>query len=127
MFFKIYFSRRKFEQDAAALVQKQNGWAAGAYCGARILSASPDEQYISPMEAKKKIWQANSDFAISKVMRKLDGREEQEELWDIKYIKDGETIELVDTYAYAEACRKELAYYRSKPGIGVRYFMEKRQ
>lgn len=28
MFFKIYFSRRKFEQDAAALVQKQNGWAA---------------------------------------------------------------------------------------------------
>lgn len=29
MFFKIYFSRRKFEQDAAALVQKQNGWAAG--------------------------------------------------------------------------------------------------
>lgn len=52
MFFKIYFSRRKFEQDAAALVQKQNGWAAGAYCGARILSASPDEQYISPMEAK---------------------------------------------------------------------------
>lgn len=55
MFFKIYFSRRKFEQDAAALVQKQNGWAAGAYCGARILSASPDEQYISPLEAKKKI------------------------------------------------------------------------
>lgn len=45
MFFKIYFSRRKFEQDAAALVQKQNGWTAGAYCGARILSASPDEQY----------------------------------------------------------------------------------
>lgn len=127
MFFKIYFSRKKFERDAAALVQKQNGWAAGAYCGARILSASPDEQYISPMEAKKKIWQANSDSAINKVMRELDGREEQEELWDIKYIKDGETIELVDTYAYAEACRKELAYCRSKPGIGVRYFMEKRQ
>lgn len=46
MFFKIYFSRRKFEQDAAALVQKQNGWAAGA---------------------KKKIWQANSDFAINNI------------------------------------------------------------
>lgn len=67
MFFKIYFSRRKFEQDAAALVQKQNGWAAGAYCGARILSASPDEQYISPLEANKKIWQANSDFAINNI------------------------------------------------------------
>lgn len=62
MFFKIYFSRKKFEQDAAILAKKQNGWAAGAYCGARILSASPDEQYISPLEAKKKIWQANSDF-----------------------------------------------------------------
>lgn len=67
MFFKIYFSRRKFEQDAAALAQKQNGWEAGAYCGARIFSASPDEQYISPMEAKKKIWQANSDFAINNI------------------------------------------------------------
>lgn len=64
--------------------------------------------------------------AISKVMRKLDGREEQQELWDIKFIKDGETIELVDTFAYAEACRQELAYCRSKLGIGVRYFMEKR-
>ena len=50
MFFKIYFSRRKFEQDAAALVQKQNGWAAGAYCGARILSASPDEHLASPLD-----------------------------------------------------------------------------
>lgn len=54
-------------------------------------------------------------------------KQDHQELWDIKYVKDGETIELVDTYAYAEACRNELAYYRSKPGIGVRYFMEKRQ
>lgn len=36
MFFKIYFSRRKFEQDAADLAQKQNGWAAGAYCGEKF-------------------------------------------------------------------------------------------
>ena len=67
MFFKVYFSRRRFEQDAAALAQKQNGLAAGAYCGVRILSDSPDEQYISPSEAKKKIWQVNSDFAINNI------------------------------------------------------------
>lgn len=73
MFFKIYFSRRKFEQDAAALVQKQNGWAAGAYCGARILSASPDEQYISPMEARARI---KSDGVISAVNRIDAAREE---------------------------------------------------
>lgn len=48
-------------------------------------------------------------------------------IWDIKYVKDGETIEIADTYASEEACRQELAYYRSKPGIGVKYFMEKRQ
>lgn len=47
-------------------------------------------------------------------------------IWDIKYVKDDETVEMVDTFAYAEACRQELAYYRSKSGIGVRYFMEKR-
>lgn len=82
MFFKIYFSRRKFEQDAAALVQKQNGWAAGAYCGARILSASPDEQYISPLEAKKKIWQANSDFVINNIGEVLGGlKRAREELF----------------------------------------------
>lgn len=92
MFFKIYFSRRKFEQDAAALVQKQNGWAAGAYCGARILSASPDEQYISPLEAKKKIWQANSVFVINNIGEVLGGlKRAREELfaldtWD-KYRK----------------------------------------
>lgn len=51
----------------------------------------------------------------------------EEVLWDIKYVKDGETIELVDTFDTEEACRNELAYYRSKPGIGVRYFMEKRK
>lgn len=67
MFFKIYFSRRKFEQDAADLAQKQNGWAAGAYCGEKILSATPDEKYISPLEARKQIWQANSDFAINNI------------------------------------------------------------
>ena len=27
----------------------------------------------------------------------------------------------------AACCQQELAYYRSKPGIGVRYFMEKSQ
>lgn len=92
MFFRIYFSRKKFEQDAAALVQKQNGWAAGAYCGARILSASPDEQYISPLEAKKKIWQANSDFVINNIGEVLGGlKRAREELlaldtWD-KYKK----------------------------------------
>ena len=73
MFFKIYFSRRKFEQDAAALVQKQNGWTVGAYCGARILSASPDEQYISPMEARARI---KRDGVISAVNRIDAAREE---------------------------------------------------
>ena len=88
MFFKIYFSRRKFEQDAAALVQKQNGWTVGAYCGARILSASPDEQYISPLEARKQIWQVNSDFAINNIGEVLgDLKTAREELlgldtWD---------------------------------------------
>lgn len=53
--------------------------------------------------------------------------QEKESIWDIKFIKDGETIEVVDTYASADACRMELVYYRSKPGIGVRYFMEKRR
>lgn len=48
-------------------------------------------------------------------------------LWDIKYAKDGETVELVDTFDTEEACRQALAYYRSKTGIGVRFFMEKRQ
>ena len=67
MFFKIYFSEEKFRKDAADLAQKQNGWAAGAYCGEKILSATPDEKYISPLEAKKKIWQANSDFAINNI------------------------------------------------------------
>ena len=92
MFFKIYFSRRKFEQDAAALVQKQNGWTVGAYCSARILSASPDEQYISPLEAKKQIWQVNSDFAINNIGEVLgDLKTAREELlgidtWD-KYKK----------------------------------------
>lgn len=92
MFFKIYFSRKKFEQDAAALVQKQNGWSAGACCSARILSALPDEQYISPMEAKKQIWQVNSDFAINNIGEVLgDLKTAREELfvldtWD-KYRK----------------------------------------
>lgn len=92
MFFKIYFSRKKFERDAAALVQKQNGWSAGACCSARILSALPDEQYISPMEAKKQIWQVNSDFAINNICGVLtDLKTAREELlgldtWD-KYKK----------------------------------------
>ena len=82
MFFRIYFSRRKFEQDAAALAQKQNGWTAGAYCGAKIISASPDEKYISPMEAKKQIWQANSDFAINNIGEVLGGlKRAREELF----------------------------------------------
>lgn len=82
MFFKIYFSRRKFEQDAAALVQKQNGWAAGAYCGARIHSVVSGEQYISPMEARKQIWQANSDFAINNIGEVLGGlKRAREELF----------------------------------------------
>lgn len=82
MFFKIYFSRRKFEQDAADLAQKQNGWAAGAYCGEKILSALPDEQYISPMEAKEKIWQDNSYFAIQHIGEVLgDLKTAREELF----------------------------------------------
>ena len=90
MFFKIYFSEEKFRKDAAALAQKQNGWAARDYY--RILSASSDEQYISPLEAKKKIWQANSDFAINNIGEVLSGlKTAREELlgldtWD-KYKK----------------------------------------
>lgn len=53
-------------------------------------------------------------------------KQDHQELWDIKYVKDGETVEMVDTFDTEEACRQELAYYRSKPGIGVRYFMEKK-
>lgn len=65
MFFKIYFSEEKFRKDAEAFNQKQIDRAARDYC--RILSATPDEKYISPLEAKKKIWQANSDFAINNI------------------------------------------------------------
>lgn len=92
MFFKIYFSEEKFRKDAAALAQKQNGWAAGAYFGARIFSATPDEQHISPIEARKQIWQANSDFVINNIGEVLGGlKTAREELlgidtWD-KYKK----------------------------------------
>ena len=65
MFFKIYFSEEKFRKDAEAFNQKQIDRAARYYC--RNLSVMPDEQYISPLEAKKKIWQANSDFAINNI------------------------------------------------------------
>lgn len=65
MFFKIYFSEEKFRKDAEAFNQKQIGRATRDYC--RILSASPDEQYISPLEARKQIWQVNSDFAINNI------------------------------------------------------------
>lgn len=113
MFFKIYFSEEKFRKDASAFNQKQIDRAARDYY--RILSASPDEQYISPLEAKKKIWQANSDFAINNIGEVLGGlKRAREELFAL------------DTYASEEACQQELAYYRSKPGIGVRYFMEKK-
>ena len=54
-------------------------------------------------------------------------KQDYQELWDIKYAKDGETVELVDTFDTEEDCRQALAYYRSKTGIGVRFFMERRQ
>ena len=80
MFFKVYFSRKKFEQDAAALAQKQNGWLAGAYCGLRILS--DDERYISPMEAKQKIWQSNGQYAIQNMAEiQSDLKQAREELF----------------------------------------------
>lgn len=90
MFFKIYFSEEKFRKDAEAFNQKQIDRAARDYY--RILSALPDEQYISPLEAKKKIWQANSDFAINNICGVLgDLKTAREELlgldtWD-KYKK----------------------------------------
>jgi hypothetical protein len=59
MFFKVYFSEEKFRRDAEAFNQKQTG---RAFC-----SCTPDEQYISPIEARKQIWQANSDFAINNI------------------------------------------------------------
>lgn len=80
MFFKIYFSEEKFRKDAEAFNQKQIDRAARDYC--RILSASPDEQYISPLEAKKKIWQVNSDFAINNIGEVLGGlKRAREELF----------------------------------------------
>lgn len=90
MFFKIYFSEEKFRKDAEAFNQKQIDRAARDYC--RILSALPDEQYISPLEARKQIWQANSDFAINNIGEVLgDLKTAREELlgldtWD-KYKK----------------------------------------
>lgn len=90
MFFKIYFSEEKFRKDAEAFNQKQIGRATRDYC--RILSALPDEQYISSMEAKKQIWQVNSDFAINNIGEVLgDLKTAREELlgldtWD-KYKK----------------------------------------
>lgn len=71
MFFKIYFSEEKFRKDAEAFNQKQIGRATRDYC--RILSASPDEQYISPMEARARI---KSDGVISAVNRIDAAREE---------------------------------------------------
>ena len=86
MFFKIYFSEEKFRKDSEAFNQKQIDRAAIDYY--RILSASPDEQYLSPLEAKKQIWQANSDFAINNIGEVLgDLKTAREELlgldtWD---------------------------------------------
>lgn len=71
MFFKIYFSEEKFRKDAEAFNQKQIGRATRDYC--RILSASPDEQYISPMEARARI---KRDGVISAVNRIDAAREE---------------------------------------------------
>lgn len=71
MFFKIYFSEEKFRKDAEAFNQKQIGRAARDYY--RILSASPDEQYISPMEARARI---KRDDVISSVNRIDAAREE---------------------------------------------------
>lgn len=53
-------------------------------------------------------------------------KQDHQELWDIKFVRDGGTTEIAGTYASEEACRQEPAYYRSKPGTGVRYFMEKK-
>lgn len=71
MFFKIYFSEEKFRKDAEAFNQKQIGRATRDYC--RILSASPDEQYISPMEARARI---KRDGVISAVNR-IDAAHEE--------------------------------------------------
>lgn len=71
MFFKIYFSEEKFRKDAEAFNQKQIGRATRDYC--RILSASPDEQYISPLEARARI---KRDGVISAVNRIDAAREE---------------------------------------------------
>lgn len=82
MFFKIYFSRRKFEKDALALAQKKNVSAVGDCCGARILSAISDEQYISSLETNKRIRQANSDFSINNIGEVLsDLKRAREELF----------------------------------------------
>lgn len=61
MFFRIYFSRKKFEKDAATIANKK-GWSTGACCSAKIIR--DDERYISPMEAKQSIWQSNGQYAI---------------------------------------------------------------
>lgn len=87
MFFKVYFGEEKFRRDAEAFNQKQIDRTVRALC-----KCTPDEQYISPSEAKKKIWQANSDFAINNIGGVLgDLKTAREELlvldtWD-KYKK----------------------------------------
>lgn len=129
MFFRIYFSRKKFDECVENAVQE------------RIRRKhSTIKNYSAVLENLRKArehlllidtWDTNKKLFIDVLLVQIQhflespADEKQEELWDIKFIKDGETIEVVDTYASAEACRMELAYYRSKPGIGVRYFMEK--
>lgn len=83
------------------------------------------EQNIREIASRYK-WAIN-EKNLPKIANAKHQKQDHQELWDIKFVKDGGTTEIVDTYASEEACQQELAYYRSKPGIGVRYFMEKSQ
>lgn len=68
MFFKVYFSEEKFRQDAEAFNQKQIDRTVRDFC-----KCTPDEQYISPMEARARI---KRDGVISAVNRIDAAREE---------------------------------------------------
>lgn len=130
MFFRIYFNRKKFDECVENAMQeriRRNHSTIKNYSAVleNLRKAREHLLLIDTWDTNKKLF---IDVLLVQIQRFLESPvdEKQEELWDIKFVKDGGTTEIVDTYASEEACQQELAYYRSKPGIGVRYFMEKK-
>lgn len=130
MFFRIYFNRKKFDECVENAMQeriRRNHSTIKNYSAVleNLRKAREHLLLIDTWDTNKKLF---IDVLLVQIQCFLESPvdEKQEELWDIKFVKDGGTTEIVDTYASEEACQQELAYYRSKPGIGVRYFMEKK-